>query len=94
MKAPLIGGVALALLLLAGCQGTRTTYGYEPLGRVQSMPAADADALCVGRAAVAKREAARDIWAQGGEPAYHQTYARCMTSLGWKRVVVSSFRYG
>ncbi len=58
------------------------------------MSAADADAACVRRATAAKREAARDIRAQGGEPAYHQTYARCMTSLGWKRVVVSSYRYG
>ncbi len=49
---------------------------------------------CLGRAAAAKRAAAADIWAQGGEPAYHQTYAACMASFGWKRIVVSSYRYG
>jgi hypothetical protein len=94
MKANALNGCAALALLLAGCQGTQTTYGYEPLGAVQSMPAADADRICVRRANVAKREAAKDIWAQGGQPAYHQTYASCMTSHGWKRIVVSSYRYG
>jgi hypothetical protein len=84
----------VALLLLAGCQGTRTTCGYEPLVGFQTLPAADADALCVSRATVAKRKVETDNWAQGGQPANHQTYARCMTSLDLKRVVVISFRYG
>jgi hypothetical protein len=87
-------GAALALLLLVGCQGTSTTFGYEPLAGPQGMPAADANVLCERRAAAARHEARRDIRAQGGQPAYHQTYASCMTALGWKRIVVSSFRYG
>jgi hypothetical protein len=88
------GGAGLALLLLAGCQGTRTTYGYEPLTGSPGMPATDANMVCERSAAAAKREARTDIRAQDGEPAYHRTYASCMTALGWKRVVVSSFRYG
>lgn len=83
-----------AFLFLCACQGTIPTYGFQPLAGQPPVPSSEADATCLGRAAAAKRAAAADIWAGGGEPAYHQTYASCMTSFGWKRVVTSSYRYG
>lgn len=82
------------LLVLCACQGTIPTYGFQPLAGQPSVSSSEADATCLGRAAAAKRAAAADIWAGGGEPAYHQTYAACMSSFGWKRIVVSSYRYG
>ncbi|MDP3601737.1 MAG: hypothetical protein Q8R85_11295 [Bosea sp. (in: a-proteobacteria)] len=82
------------LLFLCACQGTTPTYGFQPVAGQPAIPSGEADATCLGRAAAAKRAAAADIWAQGGEPAYHQTYAACMASFGWKRIVVSSYRYG
>lgn len=82
------------LLILCACQGTIPTYGFQPLAGQPSVSSSEADATCLGRAAAAKRAAAADIWAGGGEPAYHQTYAACMSSFGWKRIVVSSYRYG
>jgi len=80
-------------LMLAGCQGTVPTYGYEPIG-TPGIAADSADLQCQARAAAAKRAASADIWAQGGEPAWHRTYAQCMASHGWRRVVTRLHRYG
>jgi hypothetical protein len=80
-------------LPLACCQGTAPTYGYQPIG-TPTVAADVADAQCLARAAAAKRAASSDIWAQGGEPAYHRTYAQCMAGFGWKRVVTRLNRYG
>ena len=92
-----MAGRALAcvvLLALCACQGTIPTYGFQPLAGAPGISSSEADSTCLGRASAARRAAAADIWAGGGEPAYHQAYASCMTSFGWRRVVVSSYRYG
>jgi hypothetical protein len=88
-------GLAWASALsLTACQGTIPTYGYQPLAGPPSISSREADSTCLARAEAAKSAAAQNIWAQGGEPAYHQTYGACMSAFGWKRVVVSSYRYG
>ncbi len=84
----------VCLSALASCQGTVPTYGYIPVGERQAFPATQADADCRNQASQAKRAAAADIWAQGGEPAYHEAYRVCMLNHGWKRVVTSLHRYG
>lgn len=86
--------VCACVLFLCACQGTVPSYGYQPLAGPPAVSSREADSACLARASAAKSAAASDIWAQGGEPAYHQTYASCMASHGWKRVVVSSHRYG
>lgn len=82
--------VIAACGLLGGCEKYSVDHAFEPAGPVQAMSAERAHAACEARARSARRAAAGDIWAQGGEPAYHQAYAACMTEMGWRRVVRSS----
>lgn len=75
------------VLMLAACNAMIGAIEFHPLVPNPVMTSGAADRACQPLANRARREAARDIWAQGGQPAWHQTYNACMAERGWRRTV-------
>jgi len=75
------------VLMLAACNAMDGPTTFHPLVASPGMSSGAADRACQPPADRARREAARDIWAQGGQPAWHRTYNACMAERGWRRTV-------
>jgi len=75
------------VLMLAACNPMVGAIDFHPLVPNPAIASGVADRECQPIANRARRVAARDIWAQGGQPAWHQTYNACMAERGWRRSV-------
>lgn len=77
----------LVALSLAACNPMVGEVAYHPLVASPPVTAEAADRACQPPADRARRSAASDLWAQGGEPAWYATYNACMSERGWRRTV-------